>query len=95
MGRIPGDTLNSFARWKLHVFGHDIQCFDHSYATLVEQASNTEFGQPGTDTGRRQWYHLQCTQLGLLSITDDNTWLPNRLEINYHLTACEDILGPE
>lgn len=95
MNFYQGDPLNSFARWKSYVYGHDFTCFDHRYETVVAGNSVTEFDQPQTISGRRQAYYLQCTQLGLFSIMDDFTWLPNRLDINYHLQKCNDIFGPE
>lgn len=95
MNFYQGDALNSFARWKAYVYGHDFTCFDHRYETIVAGNSVTEFDQPQTISGRRQSYYLQCTQLGLFSIMDALTWLPNRLDIDYHLQKCNDIFGPE
>lgn len=95
MNFFEGDALNSFARWKSYVYGHDLQCFDHRYENLIERHAVTEFGEPSTLSGRRQFYYLQCTQLGLFSIMDDLTWLPARLDIAYHLQKCNDIFGPE
>lgn len=95
MNFFEGDALNSFARWKAYVYGHDLQCFDHRYDNLVERHAAIEFGASGTLSGRRQFYHLQCTQLGLFSIMDDFTWLPARLDIQYHLQKCSDIFGPQ
>lgn len=43
----------------------------------------------------RQWYYLQCTQMGLFQITDSVTWLPNRIEMEYHIQECQDVLGEE
>lgn len=62
---------------------------------MVARSAVTAFGEPGTISGRRQLYYLQCTQLGLFSITDDLTWLPNNLGIEYHLEKCNDIFGEE
>lgn len=93
MTAFEGDALNSFARWKSYVYGHDIECFDHGYESLVARSAAPEFGSAGTSTGRRQWYYLQCTQLGLFSITDELSWIPNNLGIEYHLQKCSDIFG--
>lgn len=89
------DALSAFARWKLYVFGQNIECFDHSYESLVERSAVTEFGQPGTLSGLRQFYYLQCTQLGLFSITDELSWLPNKVGYFYHFQKCTDIFGEE
>lgn len=94
MERVPGDALNSFARWKSFVFGHDLECFDPRYETLVRDARVEAFDTDEVRSGRRQWYWLQCTQLGLFSVTDNDTWLPNGLEPEYHLQKCADIFGP-
>lgn len=45
-------------------------------------------------TDRRVAY-LQCTQTGLFQITDDVTWLPNRIPLEYHQKRCRDILGEQ
>lgn len=95
MRRVPGDALNSFARWKSFVFGHDLNCFDPTYARLISEAREIENDSTEVQTGRRQWYWLQCTQLGLFSVTDNTTWLPNGLEPEYHLQKCADIFGPQ
>lgn len=72
-----------------------MECFDHRYDDMVERHATTEWGVASTLAGRRQFYHQQCTQLGLFSIMDDLTWLPARLDIAYHLQKCNDIFGPE
>lgn len=95
MKREGGDSLNSFARWKNHVYGHDLECFDYGYASLVERNSDVSFDSPTYVSGRRQWYYLQCTQVGQFSVTDETTWLPNALEADYHLTKCQDIFGEQ
>lgn len=43
----------------------------------------------------RQWAYLQCTQSALFQITDDYTWMPNRIESPYRVEQCEDVLGEE
>lgn len=95
MRREGGDALNSFARWKKHVYGHDLECFDYSYESLVTRNSEVAFEAPTVVSGRRQWYWLQCTQLGQFSITDETTWLPNALESEYHLDKCSAIFGEQ
>lgn len=95
MARINGDPLNSFARWKLHVFGHDLECFDYSYDTIIARNAEVAYDAPAVVSGRRQWYYYQCTQLGQFSVTDETTWLPNALEPEFHLQKCGDIFGPD
>lgn len=41
----------------------------------------------------RQATYSQCTQTGLFQITDNVTWLPNRVSLAYWQRRCEDILG--
>lgn len=43
----------------------------------------------------RQWSYLQCTQSALFQITDQVTWMPNRLELPYRVEQCKDVLGAE
>lgn len=38
---------------------------------------------------------MQCTQTGLFHITDNVTWLPDRLSLAYNRRKCEDILGAD
>jgi len=92
MDAIPGDSLNSFARWLRYVYG-DSQCFDPSYETLINLKSNPEWDQEGTTSGRRQWYFLQCTQVGSFLVADQYTWLAGTVDIWYHLEKCEDLFG--
>lgn len=92
MAAIPGDPLNSFARWVRYVYG-DQECFDHSYATMIENTSNSTWGSFGTAEGRRQWYYLQCTQIGAFLLADNNTWLPGVVTLDYHLEKCGDVFG--
>lgn len=95
MNRENADPLNSFAFWKNHVYGHDLECFDYKYENVIERLSNTELSSENNQYGSRQWYYLTCTQLGLFPISDDTTWLPNRLFPEYHQQKCEHILGEE
>lgn len=95
MNRENADPLNSFAYWKNHVFGHDLQCFDYAYESVIERLSNTALASDGSQYGSRQWYYLRCTQLGLFSITDSSSWLPHRLSVEFHQRKCEDILGEQ
>lgn len=95
MKREGADALNAFARWKKHVYGNDLECFDYSYESLVERNSEVAFDAPAVVSGRRQWYYLQCTQLGQFAITDDSTWLPNAMQPEYHLNKCQDIFGEQ
>jgi len=92
LGAIPGDTLNSFARWLRYVYG-DSECFDHSYDTMIERTSNSTWDSFGTVEGRRQWYYLQCTQIGAFLLADNNTWLPGVVSLDYHLEKCQDVFG--
>lgn len=87
------DPFRSFARWSsyLHVESGDMQCFDHRYDDLIKP----EFGQPGTLSGRRQFYYMQCTQLGLYNYIDGTTWLPFNIGIVHHQQKCYDFFGPE
>lgn len=94
MAAIPGDPLNSFARWVRYVYG-DQECFDHSYETMIENTSNSTWGSFGTVEGRRQWYYLQCTQIGAFLLADNNTWLPGVVTLNYHLEKCGDVFGAD
>ncbi|KAJ6646562.1 putative serine protease K12H4.7 [Pseudolycoriella hygida] len=94
LGAIPGDTLNSFARWLRYVYG-DAECFDHSYDTQIVHNVNTTWGSPGTIAGTRQWYYLQCTQIGSFLLADTNTWLPGIVTLDYHLEKCADVFGAE
>lgn len=50
LGAIPGDTLNSLARWLRYVYG-DAECFDHSYSTMIERTSNSTWDSFGTIEG--------------------------------------------
>lgn len=95
MNRINADPMNSFAFWKNHVYGHDLQCFDYNYESVIERLSNTDLESANNQYGSRQWYYLTCTQLGLFPISDDTTWLPNRLFPQYYESKCEDILGEQ
>jgi serine protease 16 len=92
LGAIPGDTLNSFARWLRYVYG-DAECFEHSYDSMIENTSNSTWGSFGTIEGRRQWYYLQCTQIGSFLLADNNTWLAGDVTLDYHLEKCEDVFG--
>jgi hypothetical protein len=92
MNAIPGDPLNSFARWVRYVYG-DAECFDHTYDTMIENTSNSTWGSIGTAEGRRQWYYLQCTQIGAFLLADENTWLPGVVTLDYHLQKCADVFG--
>lgn len=94
MASIPGDPLNSFARWVRYIYG-DQECFDHSYDTMIENTSNTTWGSFGTDEGRRQLYYLQCTQIGAFLLADNNTWLPGVVTLDYHLQKCGDVFGED
>lgn len=89
---IPGDPLNSLARWLRYVYG-DEECFDHSYSSMIENTSNSTWGSFGTIEGRRQWYYLQCTQIGAFLLADTNTWLPGVVTLEYHLAKCGDVFG--
>lgn len=87
---IPGDALNSFARWIRYVYG-DGECFDHSYDSMIELTSNSTWGS--WIGGRRQWYYLQCTQMGSFLLADTNTWLPGVVTLDFHLQKCADVFG--
>ncbi len=50
LAAIPGDPLNSFARWIRYVYG-DQECFDHSYDTMIERTSNSTWDSFGTTEG--------------------------------------------
>lgn len=93
MGHEGIDALNSFARWKNHVYGHDLECFDYSYETLIQRNGDTSPDAPAAISGRRQFYYLQCTQLGMFSVTDETTWLPNVLSAEFHLNRCQQLFG--
>lgn len=43
----------------------------------------------------RQWTYLQCTQSGLFEITDQYSWIPNRIPMSYRIKQCQDVLGNE
>lgn len=47
---IPGQPLESLARWYRYVYG-DAECFDPSYATAIERYSNPAWDEWGTSTG--------------------------------------------
>ncbi|XP_037033396.1 lysosomal Pro-X carboxypeptidase-like [Bradysia coprophila] len=94
MQAVEGEPLESLARWFRYVYG-DEECFDPSYASSVERYSNPAWDEWGTSTGRRQWYFLQCTQIGSFLLADNNTWLPGTVDLEYHLQKCEDVFGVE
>lgn len=50
IGAIPGDALNSFARWLRYVYG-DAECFEHSYDSMIEDTANSTWGAFGTIEG--------------------------------------------
>lgn len=43
----------------------------------------------------RQWYYLQCTQIGSFLLADQYTWLPGTVTLDYHLRKCADVFGIE
>jgi serine protease 16 len=92
LNSIPGDALNSLARWLRYVYG-DAECFDHSYNTLIENTSNITWGSFGTVEGRRQWYYLQCTQIGSFLLADEYTWIAGHVTFDYHLRKCGEVFG--
>jgi len=92
LNAIPGDALNSLARWFRYVYG-DGECFEHSYDVMIENNSNSTWGSPGTDEGRRQWYYLQCTQIGSFLLADSYTWIPGDVTLDFHLEKCAEIFG--
>jgi len=89
---IEDDPLAAFARWLRYVYGDSV-CFDPSYATAIERYSNPAWDQVGTQNGRRQWYFLQCTQVGAFLVADQYTWLPGTVDFAYHLQKCQDLFG--
>jgi len=71
-----------------------IECFQFGYYERVELARNTEWNQPGTDNGIRQWYYYKCTQLGLWETTSPASDLfPHHVRDTYHYYMCNDVLG--
>ncbi|XP_037033331.1 putative serine protease K12H4.7 [Bradysia coprophila] len=92
MEEIPGDAFDSFAQWVDLIYGTP-ECFDPSFDGIVERSSNVEWGAVGTDTGRRQWYYSQCTQIGSFLIADEFSWIPGRISVFYHMEKCQRVLG--
>jgi len=92
MRAILADPLNSFARWVVHVYG-DGSCYDHTFENVVNRSSNIEWDQEGTETGQRQKYYLQCTQLGGFSVADEYTWIPQDVSLDYHINKCSEVFG--
>lgn len=43
----------------------------------------------------RQWYYLQCTQIGSFLLADDYTWISGQISIDFHLQKCRDVFGIE
>ncbi|KAJ6646561.1 Dipeptidyl peptidase 2 [Pseudolycoriella hygida] len=94
MRAILADPLHSFARWIVHEYG-DGSCFDHRFSALVDRHNDTEWGSYGTNTGQRQQYYLQCTQLGGFAVADRYTWIPQNVSLGHHLRKCNEIFGRE
>lgn len=93
MNREAGDPLNSYAFWKNYVYGHDLECFDYGYQSVVDRLSNVALTSNENVFGARQWYYLTCTEIGMFPITDDTTWLPNLVDAEYRQKKCEDLFG--
>jgi len=91
---ILADPLHSFARWIVHEYG-DGSCFDHRFSALVERFNDIEWDTYGTNTGQRQQYYLQCTQLGGFPVADRYTWIPQNVSFSHHLRKCNEIFGQE
>lgn len=90
---VPADQpLRAFGRWLQHTFKRNDECFDVDYAHCVEEASSVELNAA---SDLRQATYMQCTQSGLLQVTDAVSWIPNRITLEYQLQKCRDILGPE
>lgn len=43
----------------------------------------------------RQRLYMQCSQTGLFQITDNFTWLPNRIQQSFHNATCAAVFGEQ
>lgn len=86
-------NLEAFGRWLSEV--HGAQCRDTDYDSFVESLSNKTVTSPAAISGARQSFYLQCTQSALFQITDNFSWVPNRIEFAYHEILCRSIFGEE
>lgn len=85
--------LEAFGRWLNEVHGND--CRDTDYDNFVETLSNRDRTSPAALSGARQSFYLQCSQSALFQITDNFSWVPNRIEFAYHEILCRSIFGEE
>lgn len=86
-------NLERFGNWLNDVQG--TECRDTDYHSFVESLSNINVTSVAAISGARQSSYLQCTQSALFQITDDYTWVPNRIEFVYHNQMCRHIFGQE
>ncbi|KAJ6632713.1 Dipeptidyl peptidase 2 [Pseudolycoriella hygida] len=85
--------LNALADWIIRTF-LGIECFNFGYYDRVDLARNTEWNQPGTISGLRQYYYLKCTQFGNWEVTSPFSDLfPHFVRDTFHYYMCNDVLG--
>lgn len=86
-------NLDAFGRW-LNANDNG-ECRDTNYYGFVESLSNANASSVAARSGARQSIYLQCTQSALFQITDDLSWVPNRIEFTYHNVLCRHIFAEE
>lgn len=84
-------AFEGFGQWLTGINGPG--CWDTNYARFVDNLSKTELNSSAAITGARSGFYQKCTKSALLQITDDNSWTPHRVPLEYFMTACEDVLG--
>lgn len=83
--------LYGFGQWLNDLNGNE--CRDVSYVGFVERLSRTDASSLAS--AARSGFYQKCTKSALLQITDENSWAPHRVPVEYFINACQDILGDE
>lgn len=65
-----------------------LKCRRISYADMVADRRRED-----RNNTMRMMAYQQCIQLALFAVIDETTWLPNRLNIDYHERMCQDVFG--
>lgn len=86
-------ALERFGEWMNTQYGNE--CRDIKFDTFVTNMRSTELTGIGATSGARQRFYMQCSQTGLFQITDDHTWLPNRIQQDFHNASCQAVFGDQ
>jgi hypothetical protein len=96
MAVIPTDPMRSLSRWIRFNYNVDVgTCQNYDYEGRIQLTSDTEWENPGTASGLRQFLYLQCTQFGNLRTNTNGGMFGNRITEEYRQRMCMDSFGEE